>query len=1549
MKKLVHVSVQRPVQGIVVFTLKGTDAEKDPTYSGAFKNTHALVSLVPNTEEGTYYEYAVYAQWYECTGLVSKQIEKGYCIVPEFDSVLDSITVPEPVKENPSTFYDAIEELKDRVEILEEFKDNKPELLSSVSGSFNCTDDAPILTLKSVKDTGEEVSQSVDMSCLSEMMDSKLESIPQPDLSAFATHTEVNAVEDKADTALQDISRIDGTVENIQESIAEIGGEVNTALQSVEGSFSCEASKYFLSTSLYKFSSGKYRANYSGYTPKIYQLSSETDCTEHEGFPFSTAINYQAYYILSNIPVAIGSLDEEAVLDELTFVTTDAYADREYSLFILSGSIDGTGQGCFRNANTVELGEYSQSTKEIAIQYTGTFTGTEAVADETSKQIVQYSDLPFLLAIQSVKGDSSLYFKTATLRVCRNEQSLLATGADIGFELSISSTDGTVTTQTIDMSCLADMMDDKVSNTLTEVTGSFSCGHSCSSLDDFHGFTKEVTGNAYAYASWEDGSSSYNAGGSVPYDRTNYAVRNSGTNLMEEDIFHSSGHIDASPADYPYLGYSSAWYGGVPAAQAVLAYAVDSQYEYAGPFGSQPSGYGVSLHRSLLVCRHDKAEAGTTVEYENVIPLVLAGKPDGEPYQDWAFGVRIAASITYDAADASGKIPGYTVNEIKTTFYGLGAWCATFLAAPVALTLTSTQTNGASVTQTIDMSCLSDMMDDKIEAAVPDLSAYALDANVVHKTGAETVAGTKTFSSTISGNISGSAAKLTTARSLTISDADGSHTGDAVTFDGSADKTLKLPSIISADITGNAASADTLNSDNPVSDNKPYVFRPSGGGLDIAYSEYDGAREIDKLVGGTVNWNQLVRNGNFEDGTTGWTVVRGSIAAVDGVLSYTVTTAGNSRAGNRIDSAVYPATIGHRLLVSADVNISQVSKEYYSIDIFSAASTSASGMAAALVNKRVYPSDGWVNISGISTVLDATAAGVISTKILFAYAIAADVIQVRNCMSIDLTALFGTEIADYIYSLEQANAGAGVAWFRKLFPKDYYAYNTGELMSVQAASHDMVGFNQWDEEWEVGKISTSTGVNSADITCIRSKNYIPIISGQTYYIKCPVAAYIEVYNVDKNYMGRVFTKTNQTFTLAINDNATDFASSIPGFIRFYCQTGGTYTPGTICINFSHSGYRNGEYEPYAKHSYPLDSSLTLRGVPKLDASGNLYYDGDTYSSDGTVERRYAELTNQTGAVGDTITLTGLDMTATDIITSAGRLADVGTLNGDVLTLSVVLSGASIVYPLAESTTETAEPYQNPQVVDDFGTEQYVDAGDRDVAIPVGHETKYLPNLVDKLRRLPSLPEATGDYIVHYDMSTGLSSLKLSEAGAVQVSTGLVEENGVVRLALLKSTSFGDGQIEINIVTQHDTPYSYDDDEDVYEYNPSPYVIDLSQNANRFNSATLSFGKFMMTQEQVDALKPYLKSVLAHVYRASGTVNTVTYVLTDDDWAANGFIFYMSIPSRSTAYPSVEIFDTIERLELVMTTSTDVSHPRGNNIGTYFPAGTNIYLNGTYWG
>ena len=54
----------------------------------------------------------------------------------------------------------------------------------------------------------------------------------------------------------------------------------------------------------------------------------------------------------------------------------------------------------------------------------------------------------------------------------------------------------------------------------------------------------------------------------------------------------------------------------------------------------------------------------------------------------------------------------------------------------------------------------------------------------------------------------------------------------------------------------------------------------------------------------------------------------------------------------------------------------------------------------------------------------------------------------------DLTQLFGETKANEIYAMEQAEAGSGVAYFKSLFYKDYYSYNSGEITNVSAVNGD---------------------------------------------------------------------------------------------------------------------------------------------------------------------------------------------------------------------------------------------------------------------------------------------------------------------------------------------------------------------------------------------------------------------------------------------------------------------------------------------------------------
>lgn len=175
-------------------------------------------------------------------------------------------------------------------------------------------------------------------------------------------------------------------------------------------------------------------------------------------------------------------------------------------------------------------------------------------------------------------------------------------------------------------------------------------------------------------------------------------------------------------------------------------------------------------------------------------------------------------------------------------------------------------------------------------------------------------------------------------------------------------------------------------------------------------------------------------------------------------------------------------------------------------------------------------------------------------------------------------------------------------------------------------------------------------------------------------------------------------------------------------------------------------------------SYPLDSTLTLRGIPKLD-NGKLYYDGDTYGADGSVIRKYGVVdlgsldwaynSNWNGA-GAFYTTAAVPMIFTNqpmetianmlclyptysrnalydattakgvCLNSGGQISIRDSAYTDATAFKTAMSGVYLVYPLATPTTETAQPFTKTQLCDSGGTEEFVTSG----IVSVGHKSKY---------------------------------------------------------------------------------------------------------------------------------------------------------------------------------------------------------------------------------
>lgn len=476
--------------------------------------------------------------------------------------------------------------------------------------------------------------------------------------------------------------------------------------------------------------------------------------------------------------------------------------------------------------------------------------------------------------------------------------------------------------------------------------------------------------------------------------------------------------------------------------------------------------------------------------------------------------------------------------------------------------------------------------------------------------------------------------------------------------------------------------AGNLTTDKAQTDRTPYLFRKTGGTLSGV-----GERCYDTLVGASVGENQLIQNGDFSDGTTGWS--KGNTS------SWEVTADG-------IDVTV---TQADNLLLK---EFSYLPHKY--VCLVALKTTTATTNVGIRFGRSPYQ---WKGCE--ATTSRQVVAGVFSVTEAYSDYVRFpdlrssgwDKVHFYSISIIDLTQMLGSSIADYIYSLESATAGSGIAKLREWgFLRGYQAYNAGSLESVEVTGKKVVGFNQFDStSATVGKFIQVDGSVSNDSNCFVS-DYIRVIPNTTYYCNHVIGTGVHTnvyctFDADKNMIGNGSAGAGTDKEISINIESSVY------YIRF-----NGLNASIDSTAFSLSSDRNGEYEAYSAQEYDYGDD-TLRGIFKLDASNNLYADGDRKTSDGVITRHYGTRAYQSG-----------DESLPDAITD----------------------GTTTVYKLTTPTTEQGDPFPSPQVCYPDGTEEYVTGN----GVPVGHETEYpydLKGLVEGLIDVPDVPSANGTYVL----------------------------------------------------------------------------------------------------------------------------------------------------------------------------------------------------------
>lgn len=527
-----------------------------------------------------------------------------------------------------------------------------------------------------------------------------------------------------------------------------------------------------------------------------------------------------------------------------------------------------------------------------------------------------------------------------------------------------------------------------------------------------------------------------------------------------------------------------------------------------------------------------------------------------------------------------------------------------------------------------------------------------------------------------------------------------------------------------------------------------FLFRTSGGSADIG----TGSAKITKLEGNSLVWNQLLDAFN-ESKYQSPGVAGATMTISGGVISITTT--------NQYTGRYQPITIiqGHKYLATYEYKTAVVGINL-GFGVYN-----SSGVAG-LKEVTIDTNGAWKSIAGIFT-----ADAYNSLWGFFVQTRTEGVsgqVDCRNAMLVDLTALFNGNVPAN-YSVED---------FERDFPLDYYAYDAGGVLTFAAQNLVTTGFNQWDEEWEVGSIDSTTGEKITDSTKIRTKNPIPIFPETEYYGKAGWETFsflMRFYDANMNYIGNVNYSGNAIFPNSVFKTPTNAA-----YMMFACPSvyGTTYNHD-ICINLSWSGYRNGEYEPYEKHTAEIDPASWL------DTDGNLIFpyggmhgtgsaadwakpEADGYFHKGTrvFERIDLGTLNWTNLSGTNVFFSGtvpnmksLSQCISDRY-EAGTPGDTGDANNgpdkcvrcgsdsrvlvkdtaysDAAAFKTAMDGVYLYVELATPVEkELATPVPATYYVNDFGTEAWTPANaDEPYTTPCKVEIAYAMNAVDALRNLP---------------------------------------------------------------------------------------------------------------------------------------------------------------------------------------------------------------------
>ena len=330
-------------------------------------------------------------------------------------------------------------------------------------------------------------------------------------------------------------------------------------------------------------------------------------------------------------------------------------------------------------------------------------------------------------------------------------------------------------------------------------------------------------------------------------------------------------------------------------------------------------------------------------------------------------------------------------------------------------------------------------------------------------------------------------------------------------------------------------------------DNIIASIRPTSG---KETSIKDGNATIERIKGESVIWNQLLSENKFNPSE--------AIIETDGDY-YKITplhpTANRfQQKRNVIKGHIYLQTA----IVYNTSNVNTKFQNYLGLIIIKSSSNTNSSVPTLIwgIEKATETIDSYIQITNTNT-LDSFW---IKKNSFFLY---------------DLTLMFGAGNEPTTIEEFEARKPLGVT----------NEYNEGTIVSFQGGDIKSVGFNAFTaKNSEVGSINTTTGLNTPFDRFKRS-DFLPCIGNVQYeFIKT-----LHLYEYDTN---RNFIK--HTYLGNVADQPINKIITLQDKTHYIRVVYPKENESGVCIHLIHSGYRNGDYEPYVEDIHPLPDIKSIK-------------------------------------------------------------------------------------------------------------------------------------------------------------------------------------------------------------------------------------------------------------------------------------------------------------------------------------------------------------------